>query len=102
MRTLLSTFTQLLAKNAKRSVKICIVIDRRKKKDNLLIYLLPLKYSAIPRNYCNETLIYSSAHHMMYDIDNTVMQRDMRKYQRANKDNDSKEEEEDPIYGASL
>jgi len=39
---------------------------------------------------------------MMYDIDNSVLQRDMRKYKRANKDNDSKEEEEDPIYGASL
>ena len=63
--------------------QLCIVIDRRKTKDNLLIYLLPLKYSAIPRNYCNETLIYSSAHHMMYDVDNSILKRDLRKYSRA-------------------
>merc|ERR1719385_194319 len=63
VRTIQQTFSTLLNKYAKRSVKICIIIDLRKEKDNLLVYLLPLKYSAIPRNYCNETLIYSSAHH---------------------------------------
>ena len=93
-RTLQQTFTKLLAKNAKRSVKICIVIDRRKQKDNLLVYLLPLKYSAIPRNYCNETLIYSSAHHMMYDDDNSVLKRDQRKFNRAKQGGDAKEEEQ--------
>jgi len=101
-RTLRRAFSKLLAQNAKRSVKICIVIDRRKQTDNLIVYLLPLKYSAIPNNYCNETLLYSSAQHIMYDVDNTVMMRDMRKYRRAKQDGDAKEEErEDPIYGAS-
>eukprot|EP01084_Bolivina_argentea_P164744 286371_1 len=63
---ILKTQFEKILNKSRRSIKIGIIIDRRKEQNNLLIYQLPLKYSAIPRNYCNETLIFSSGHHLMY------------------------------------
>jgi len=98
-RTLVQIFSKILNKS-RRSIKICIIIDRRKEKDNLLIYQLPLKYSAIPRNYCNETLIYSSSEHIMYDIDNTILKQ--RSNKKDNKKNEEEKKENEPIFGARL
>eukprot|EP01084_Bolivina_argentea_P111848 199496_1 len=96
-RTLRTVFQKVL-NNSRRSIKICVVIDQRKDKNNLLIYQLPLKYSAIPRNYCNETLIYSSSEHLMYDVNNSVLKLPVPKGNKKNDDPNKK----DPIFGARV
>lgn len=92
VKILEQTFRKILNRS-RRSIKINIIIDRRKDKDNLLVYQLPLKYSAIPRNFCNETLIFSSSEHMMFDIDNTILKKDKKALQK---------QDSDPIFGAKF
>mmetsp|Transcript_56792 Transcript_56792/g.51090 ORF Transcript_56792/g.51090 Transcript_56792/m.51090 type:complete len:413 (-) Transcript_56792:30-1268(-) len=91
VRTLETVFKKILNKS-RRSIKLNIIIDRRKQKDNLLIYQLPLKYAAIPRNYCNETMIFLTSQHVMYDIDNSILKRDKKTLQQQT--------DKDPIFGA--
>jgi len=90
-KTLCSKFEKVFNKT-RRSIKLNIIIDRRRESDNLIVYQLPLKYAAIPQNYCGETLIYSTAEYMMYDMDNSVLQQSKR----------DPAKEVSPIFGAKV